>query len=359
VDAVDSVDIELARERGVEVMVGAGVFAKPGTDGEQRLDGWYVPAQVIFPPIGLFRPNADVALIHLTDGEDEAFGVAPSVGVATPPFRRFFATARLGTSPIGFQETNVLWHAHARLGVLPNLAIGAITARTPKSDSLLSWAGKVDPGTGDYHGFVSELWLAGYASWTPNPFDLGAQIKGGYTEGYGVDPNPFAEGVVWGGGLLGGERASLHLGGQLVAFGNERQEDSFLLPHGGYISPPLFVAANAEARGQLHVAGNRGSVCATVGGGPQYVDGVDTPWFGSGWSATGRASLGASWRLATKWAVGVDGRAQLGTGGWHQEAALAHVTYGLRPQGPSAPSLATTASAGSIVLTTDDLCSVE
>lgn len=359
VDAVSSVDIDLARERGVEVVVGAGAFAKPGIDGEQRLDGWYVPVQAVFPPIGLFRPNADVVLVHLDDGVDQAIGVAPAVGIATPPYRSFFATARIGTSPLGFDQVNVLWHGHARLGVAPHLAVGLLTARTPKSDSLLSWAGKTDPTTGQFYGFVSELWLAGYASWTPAPFDLGAQFKGGYTEGYGVDPNPFAELVVWGGGKLGNDRASLHLGGQAVGITNERQEDSFLLPHGGYFSPPFFVMAVAEAKGTLAFSGNRGRLCAALSGGPQYVDGTDSLWFGSGLSATARAGLGASWRVSPWVALGADGRMQQSTSGWHQEAAMAHVTFGLPPQGPSAPTMATTASAGSIVLATDDLCSVD
>lgn len=367
-EAVEAVDIDLARETGVHVVVGAGAFQKPGTDGQQRLEGWYVPAEVIFPPIGLVRLSADVTAVHLSDAEDEAFGVAPSLGVATAPFRRFFATARVGTSPIGFDELNPLWFGHARLGVLPKLAVGVQTARTPVSDSLTSWAGKT-VGSGDdevFYGFVSSIWLGAYASWTPRNADLGAMVRGGWTEGWGIEPNPMVDGVAWGGVTLGSPARNVHLGGQLIAIHHERQEDGFVPGQAGYFSPPVYVSAVAEARGRTDFVGSRGRLCAALGAGPQYMDGEPTPWFGTGWALNARASAGVSWRLAPKWAVGLDGRVQTSvseaTGQplfWHQEAALAHVTWGLIPNGPAAPSMTTVASAGAILPTTNDLCRAE
>lgn len=367
-EAVEAVDIDLARETGVHVVVGAGVFQKPGSDGEQRLEGWYIPGEVIFPPIGLVRLSADVAALHITDGEDEAFGVAPSVGLATAPFRRFFATARVGTSPIGFGEINPLWYGHARLGVLPALAIGAQAARAPVADSLLSWAGKTQT-VGDedvFYGFVSQIWFGAYASWTPRSADLGAMVRGGWTEGWGIEPNPMVDGVAWGGITLGNPNRNLHLGGQVIGIHHERQEDGFSPGQAGYFSPPVYVTAVAEARGETDFVGSRGRVCASVAAGPQYLDGEPTPWSGTGWALNARAAAGVSWRLAPRWAVGVDGRIQASASEvqgqpllWHQEAALAHITWGLVPHGPAAPSMTTIAAAGAILPTTSDLCRVE
>ncbi len=367
-EAVDAVDIELARERGLHVVAGGGVFQKPGDPGEQALDGWYVPVEVIFPPVGLLRLSMDAVVLHLDDGVDEALGVAPSLGIATPPFRRFFATARVGTSPLGFEKMNLLWHGHARFGVLPAVAVGIQTARTPVSDSLLSWAGKTETlGAGtQFFGFVSQLWAGAYASWTPRNLDLGLFVKGGYTEGWGIEPNPLVEGVAWGSFGLGSERASLRVGGQLVAMHHERQEDGFSIGEGGYFSPPVFVAAVAEVRGRADLVGRRGRLCASVAAGPQYMDGEPTPWFGEGVSGTARASAGVSWRLGPTWALGIDGRVQASLSEahgqpklWHQEAGLAHVTWGLVPQGPSAPSLTTLASAGAVLPSTGELCRAE
>ena len=368
VDAVEAVRVDLARERGVHVVAGGGVFHKPGTAGEQLLDGWYIPAEVIFPPVGLIRFSADAVVLHLDDGEDAVTGVAPSVGVATAPFRRFFATARVGTSPLGFTQVNPLWHGHARYGVLPALAIGAQTGRTPVADSVLSWAGKTTP-VGDedtFFGFVSQFWLGGYVSWTPRHADLGVMVRGGWTEGWGIEPNALVDGVAWGGVTLGRPDRNVHLGGQLIGIHHERQEDGFTPGQGGYFSPPLYLSAVAEARGRADFVGARGRLCASAAAGPQYMDGAATPWFGAGVSMVARGSAGVSWRLAPEWALGVDGRIQASVGEaagavsvWHQEAALAHVTWGLVPQGPSAPSLTTVASAGTVLPTTADLCRVE
>lgn len=358
VDLVDGVDVELAREKGLYVSAGAGAFLKPGAAGEQSLTGWYVPIEAYFPPIGLLRVNADAVALQLDDGVDQAFGVAPSVGVATASFRRFFATARLGTSPLGFSQVNLLWHGHARYGVLPELAIGVQTARTPVSDSLLSWAGK-EAADGEFFGFLSQVSGSGYVSWTPRALNLGAQVRGGYSEGYGVAPNPLVEGVVWGAATLRNPHTKLKIGGQVVAMHHDRQLDGFEPGQGGYFSPPVFVMAVAQLEGELGFVGNRGRVCALASAGPQFLDGNPTPWFGAGWSGTGRVGLGASWRLAPRWSVGVDGRAQLSTSGWHQEAAIGHLTWGLVPNGASAPTLSTTASAGAILPQSSDLCRAE
>ncbi|GDX80154.1 hypothetical protein LBMAG42_19650 [Deltaproteobacteria bacterium] len=358
VDLVDSVDVELARDKGLFVSAGGGAFVKPGGVGEQALDGWYIPVEAYFPPIGLVRVNADVVALHLNDGEDEALGVAPSVGVATAPFRRFFATARLGTSPLGFSEVNVLWHAHARYGLLPDLAMGVQSARTPVSDSLLSWAGKTS-ADGEFFGFLSQVSGSGYLSWTPKRLSLGAQLRGGYSEGYGVAPNALVEGVAWGAATFGNPYGNVKVGGQVVALHHDRQLDGFDPGQGGYFSPPVFVMAVAQLVGEQGFVGNRGRLCASLSAGPQFLDGRPTPWFGAGWSGTGRVGLGASWRLAPRWAVGVDGRAQLSTSGWHQEAAIGHLTWGLVPNGASAPTLSTTASAGAILPQSSDLCRTE
>ncbi len=358
VDLVDTVDIELAREKGLYLSAGGGAFFKPGGAGEQALTGWYIPVEAYFPPIGLIRVNADAVVLHLDDGVDEALGVAPSVGVATASFRRFFATARLGTSPLGFSEVNLLWHAHARLGVLPDLVVGAQSARTPVSDSLLSWAGK-EAADGQFYGFLSQISASGYVSWTPRTLNLGAQLRGGYSEGYGVAPNPLVEGVAWGATTLGNPGRNVKIGGQVVAMHHDQQLDGFDPGQGGYFSPPVFVMAVAQLEAEMGFVGNRGRVCGSASAGPQFLDGDPTPWFGAGWSGTGRVGLGASWRLAPRWSVGVDGRAQLSTSGWHQEAAIGHITWGLVPTGASAPTLSTTASAGAILPASSDLCRAE
>lgn len=364
-----SLDADLARERSPVVMVGAGAFSKSGDAGEQQLFGWVTPVEAIFPPVGLLRFSAAAVVLGLDDGEDQALGVAPSVAVATAPYRRFFASARVGTSPLGFPRTNVLWHGHARFGALPGLALGVQSARTPISDSLLSWAGKSVSVADqeEFYGFVSGVWFGAYASWTPSRYSLGTLVRGGFAEGFGVEPNAYVEGVAWANAPVGGERSGVRVGGNLVAMHHERQEDGFSVGDGGYFSPPVFVLALAEVTGKHRFSGSRGAVCGNLGAGTQYLDGMVSPWFGGGLSGTGRAGVGASWRLAPQWSVGVDGRLQAslavaedGTASvWHQQSVLGHLTWGLPAQGPAVPSMTTVASSGSILPDVSTVCRAE
>jgi tetratricopeptide (TPR) repeat protein len=366
---IEAVDIDLARERGVFVMAGGGAFSKLGQPGQQQLDGWYVPVEVVFPPIGQLRPSADVVVVGLDDGVDQAVGAAPSVALASAPHRRFFASGRVGTSPIGFADTNLLWFGHARLGVTPSLAVGVQTARTPVSDSLLSWAGKSTNavGTDAIYGFVSQFWLGTYASWTPGAHRLGALVRGGFSEGYGVPPNAYVEGVGWASTPIGSSESGLRVGTNLVAMHHDRQEDGFSPNEGGYFSPPLLLLGVVGLDGEARFASGRGAVCGSLGVGPQYLDGDDTLWFGTGLSGSGRVGAGASWKLAPRWSVGVDARAQgslvVAADGtptlWNQQSVLGHLTWGLAPQGPPAPSLTTVASRGSVLPDASTLCRVE
>lgn len=360
VDARESIDIALLRETGVYASVGGGLFQRPGQAGEQQLFGWYVPVEAVFPPIGLLRLNVDAMPVFLDDGEDQALGVSASAGIASPPFRRLFATARVGVSPIGFEQVNILWNGHLRFGILPKLSIGAMTSRVPVADSLLSWAGKTDLVTGQFYGMISQLWLGGYATWNPGrTIDLGAMVRGGWTEGYGVEVNPFVEGVGWAGVGMGNPALEGRVGAEVIAASHERQEDGFVLGQGGYFSPPLFVMAGPNLKGKARINGSKGILCGSVFAGGQYVDGETTPWFGTGLTGVARAGLGASVRLSPVVSMGIDGRIQVTTDLWHQEAAIVHLDFGLQPGGPSAPTMTTVASPGAILPASGDLCRVE
>lgn len=361
VDAREAIDIALLRERSVNVVTAGGIFNRPGEPGSGALTGWYLPVSAILPPVGLLRFDVDATVVSLTDGVDDDLGVAASAGVASPPFRRLFGTARVGVSPVGFEDVNVLWSAHLRYGLTPSLSVGGTFARAPVADSLLSWAGKVDSARG-LHGFVSQVWGSAYLNWTPStPVDAGLLLRGGYTEGYGVEPNPVAEAVAWAGYTAGRRegRAFARLGAEALAQSHARQEDGFDVGQGGYFSPPLFLLGGLTVDAGAFLAGRNARVCGLASAGPQYTDGEPTPWFGVGLTGAGKVGLGVAVRLSPGFSVGVDGRYQATLGGWHQETALAHLTWGLVPASPAAPSQTTVASPGAALLSTADLCRVQ
>ncbi len=361
VDAREAINVDLLRERSVNVIAGGGYFNRPGDAGASALNGWYAPVSVVFPPIGLLRPDVDATVVSIDDGVDSDLGVATSAGLASPPFRRFFATARVGLSPIGFNDVNLLWSGEARYGLLPNLTLGGTVARAPMADSLLSWSGKVDSSRGLY-GFVSQIWGSAFLTWNPSaPVDVGLMARAGYTEGYGVEPNPMGELVGWS-GLTVGKREVLgfaRLGAEGLVQSHARQEDGFDVGQGGYFSPSLFVLATARVDTGYTVRSRRVRLCGSASLGPQYTEGDVTPWFGVGLTGAGKLGAGAALRFSPGFAAGLDARVNATLGGWHQESALLHLTWGLAPATPSTPSQTTVASPGAILLQTSDLCRVE
>jgi len=361
VDAREAIRIDLLRERSVSVVTAAGYFARPGEPGTGALSGWYVPVSAVFPPIGLVRPDLDATVLSIDDGVDSDLGVATSVGLASPPSRRFSATGRLGLSPIGFNDINLLWSGQARYGLLPAVTVGGTVARAPVTDSLLSWSGKVDSSRGLY-GFVSQIWGSAYLTWNPSaPVDLGVMARGGYTEGYGVEPNPLGEVVAWG-GLSVGQREAFgfaRLGVEGLVQSHARQEGGFDVGEGGYFSPRLFALAAARIDSGYTFRSRRARLCGTASIGPQYTDGDPTQWFGVGLTGAGKLGAGAAVRVSPAMAFGLDGRVDATLGGWHQETALLHLTWGLVPGTPASPSQSTVASPGAILLQTSDLCRVE
>ncbi|MDO9502624.1 cellulose synthase subunit BcsC-related outer membrane protein, partial [Falsiroseomonas sp.] len=171
---------------------------------------------------------------------------AAGVGVGLAYQRGDWLRLDVGTTPIGFQTSNIIGGAE----IAPQLTAQGLRARFTAerrgmNDSLLSWSGATDPRTGTSWGPV--LRTGGRAQLE---FPLGngyGYIGGGYSslDGSGVASNTRIEGgagvsvPVWRQG-----DAELRTGLDLVYLAYERNLRYFTLGHGGYFSPQQYTALN-------------------------------------------------------------------------------------------------------------------
>ncbi|MGK7861473.1 cellulose synthase subunit BcsC-related outer membrane protein [Falsiroseomonas sp. E2-1-a4] len=171
---------------------------------------------------------------------------AAGVGVGLAYQRGDWLRMDVGTTPIGFQTSNIIGGAE----IAPELTAQGLRARFTverrgMNDSLLSWSGATDPRTGASWGPV--LRTGGRAQ---IEFPLGngyGYVGGGYSslDGSGVASNTRIEGgagvsvPVWRQG-----DAELRTGLDLVYLAYERNLRYFTLGHGGYFSPQQYTALN-------------------------------------------------------------------------------------------------------------------
>jgi len=171
---------------------------------------------------------------------------AAGVGVGLAYQRGDWLRMDVGTTPIGFQTSNIIGGAE----IAPQLTTQGLRARFTverrgMNDSLLSWSGATDPRTGASWGPV--LRTGGRAQ---IEFPLGdgyGYVGGGYStlDGSDVASNTRIEGgagvsvPVWRQG-----EAELRTGLDLVYLAYERNLRYFTLGHGGYFSPQQYTALN-------------------------------------------------------------------------------------------------------------------
>jgi tetratricopeptide (TPR) repeat protein len=171
---------------------------------------------------------------------------ATGVGVGVSYQRGAWLRADVGTTPIGFNQTNLV----GGIEVAPQVTDGGVRVRVgaerrPMTDSLLSWAGATDPRSGVGWGPVMRNGVRGQIE---VPLGTGyGYVGGGYSmlEGTRVASNTRIEGgagvsvPVW-----RGEGSELRTGVDLVYLAYEQNLRYFTLGHGGYFSPQQYTALN-------------------------------------------------------------------------------------------------------------------
>ena len=190
----------------------------------------------------------------------------PKVSGLSASYKYRWMAADVGSTPLGFRVQNVV----GGLELSPELADGVrlrtTVERRPVTDSLLSYAGTVDTGTGQTFGGVvrnrghTQLELtAGLANF---------YAGGGYSQltGHNVETNTETE--LGAGGsypIYRNGSDELRAGLDLVYFTYAKNLDHFTLGQGGYFSPQSYFARADPA--DLHAAaGEPDLVDRRVGG---------------------------------------------------------------------------------------------
>ncbi|WP_260602648.1 cellulose biosynthesis protein BcsC [Variovorax sp. MHTC-1] len=171
-------------------------------------------------------------------GAQNARGVGLSVG-----YERKNLEASIGTTPLGFAETNVIGNLTYRGQFADNVSLKADLSRRPVTDSLLSFAGTRDPRTGVQWGGVIA---------TGARLDLGRDFGRYGIYGYGSAHSITGKNVTTnsryelGGGVYlpvsRSASSSLTVGMNLDLLSYDKNLSQFTYGQGGYFSPQSYAS---------------------------------------------------------------------------------------------------------------------
>jgi len=195
---------------------------------------------------------------------------AAGVALAANYVRGDWLKLDVGTTPLGFRQTNLVGGIEVSPALTDRLRLRFAGERRAVTDSLLSWAGAVDDRTGTSMGPVMRTGGRGQVE---IPIGTGyAYAGGGYAtfDGDNVAGNSRVEA---GAGVSlpvykGTDGGELSAGVDLVYFGYDRNLRYFTLGHGGYFSPQQYTALNVP----VDYRGRVGDVTYRVGGTVGYAN---------------------------------------------------------------------------------------
>jgi hypothetical protein len=175
-----------------------------------------------------------------TYGNQTASGVGLSVG-----YEGRSISGDIGVTPIGFRETNIVGGAQYNGGITDKVSYSLAVARRAVTDSLLSYAGARDSGSGLEWGGVTSNGGLGSLAWDDGTSGLYANAAFQYYDGTNVPSNTAVKG---GGGvytrLLKDADQTLTIGVNTTWMSYDKNLSYFTYGQGGYFSPQQYVILN-------------------------------------------------------------------------------------------------------------------
>ena len=175
----------------------------------------------------------------LTPSDTSAAGVSLAVGYTRDNF-----SIDVGSTPLGFRKQNMLGGIEVAPALSDNLRLRITGERRAMTDTLLSWAGRRDPATGQIWGGVVRNTARGQFEYGVGGTNFYA--GGGYStlEGDGVADNSRIEaGVGVSHALFRRPDEELVTGLDLFYQSYDKNLRLFTLGHGGYYSPQSYISA--------------------------------------------------------------------------------------------------------------------
>jgi Flp pilus assembly protein TadD len=176
-------------------------------------------------------------------GAQDASGVGLSIG-----YESRYVKADIGSTPIGFRETNVVGGVQYSNAITDQTSYSLIASRRAVTDSLLSYAGTKTRdayGTTYAWGGVVNNALRGDLAWDDGSSGVYVNGQFQYLTGNNVPNNTAGKG---GGGfytrLVKSSDQTLTAGVNTTVMGYSKNQSYFTYGQGGYFSPQLYVILN-------------------------------------------------------------------------------------------------------------------
>ncbi|MFZ4409954.1 MAG: cellulose synthase subunit BcsC-related outer membrane protein, partial [Paracraurococcus sp.] len=264
----DALNTELVRalrqardETATWLQAGVGIRGHSGTGGLSRLGEISAPIEVSMPVpqlggrVQIQTGTVAIGTGGFATGSESArqFGTGPLAGSAAPGISGRWTTgqtfgvgyvaphvrADIGSTPLGFQQTNVAGGAELALPLVEGLNLRVSGLRRPMTESVLSYAGQRDPSTGRSWGGVMRTGARGQLEYAVNE-RFGVYGGGGWSglRGENVASNEMVE--LGGGVYYAAIRAAdeeLTVGPDLRYFHFNKNRGNFTYGQGGYFSP--------------------------------------------------------------------------------------------------------------------------
>lgn len=326
---VDTLRRDISTPSPPTISVMPGGAARPGFAGMQYLAAVSMPIVVQDVIVGPVHLSAEVLPVSLNDGERQETGAAFTGGISTAPRLPWGFRAHLGFSPTGFTGSPYpTWFTQVR-GQIDQTFLGVEFGRAPATDSLMSWAGIVDPDSEKVIGRVSRIWFGGYARVRGDAdTDAGGSGRAGWIDMLGGKSVPFGEFSVWGSRVVNDGTPAMQLGMEGFLATYAKQVDGFEAGLGGTFSPPLYASAFVRLKGDMSdLLQNNVWLSWNAGLGPQYLLGEDTIFFGAGMHLGGEVMGSVSYRISKTVRLGFDLRYQVTFGQWYQLSTMARIDY--------------------------------
>jgi Tfp pilus assembly protein PilF len=244
------------------VSLDPGFRQRSGSTGLDQLDEVTSPVSAAFSPGGYGRLTVTANPTLLSNGQlqdyaatRQQFGTlvfggplpgnqhAQGVGLSAAYSYRWFA-ADVGSTPLGFRVENAVGGVELSPELADGVRLRTTVERRAVTDSLLSYAGTVDTGTGQTFGGV--IRNRGHAQLELSAGLANFYVGGGYSQlsGQNVASNTETEAGAGGSYPLYRTAADeLRAGLDLVYFTYAKNLDHFTLGQGGYFSPQSYFAA--------------------------------------------------------------------------------------------------------------------
>jgi hypothetical protein len=242
--------------------LGPGYRARTGSTGLDQLNEITSPIVASVSPGGYGRLTVTATPTYLSNGtlggsiqDQQQFGTlvfggaapggqhAEGVGLSAA-YRYRWMAADIGSTPLGFRVENVIGGLELSPEIADGVRLRTTMERRPVTDSLLSYAGTVDPGTGLTWGGVVRT--RGHAQLEFTAGLATFYAGGGYSQLTGQNVETNSETELGAGGSYpvyrsGGDEVRAGL--DLVYFTYQKNLDFFTLGQGGYFSPQSYFAA--------------------------------------------------------------------------------------------------------------------